>query len=98
MSKELTIIDEREFLGKEFRIYGTFENPLFLAKDVANWIEHSNPSKMLSSIDEEEKTTLTISYNGNMTTNQLFLTEDGLYEVLMQSRKPIAKEYKKKVK
>ena len=75
MSKELTIIDERELLGKEFRIYGTFENPLFLAKDVANWIEHSNPSKMLSSIDEEEKTTLTISYNGNMTTNQLFLTE-----------------------
>lgn len=98
MSKELTIIDERELLGKEFRIYGTFENPLFLAKDVANWIEHSNPSKMLSSIDEEEKTTLTISYNGNMTTNQLFLTEDGLYEVLMQSRKPIAKEFKKKVK
>lgn len=27
-----------------------------------------------------------------------FLTEDGLYEVLMQSRKPIAKEFKKKVK
>ena len=27
-----------------------------------------------------------------------FLTENGLYEVLMQSRKPIAKEFKKKVK
>ena len=27
-----------------------------------------------------------------------FLTEDGLYEVLMQSRKPIAKEFKKQVK
>lgn len=27
-----------------------------------------------------------------------FLTEDGLYEVLMQSRKPIAKEFKKGVK
>ena len=27
-----------------------------------------------------------------------FLTEDGLYEVLMQSRKPIAKQFKKKVK
>ena len=26
------------------------------------------------------------------------LTEDGLYEVLMQSRKPIAKQFKKKVK
>ena len=28
----------------------------------------------------------------------LFLTEDGLYEVLMQSRKPIAKQFKKGVK
>ncbi|WP_300854391.1 BRO family protein, partial [uncultured Clostridium sp.] len=27
-----------------------------------------------------------------------FLTEDGLYEVLMQSRKPIAKAFKKEVK
>ena len=27
-----------------------------------------------------------------------FLTENGLYEVLMQSRKPLAKEFKKKVK
>ena len=27
-----------------------------------------------------------------------FLTEEGLYEVLMQSRKPIAKEFKKQVK
>ena len=69
---ELMVIDERELLGKEFKIYGTVEEPLFLAKDVANWIEHSNPSKMVSSIDEDEKTTLTISYNGNMTTNQLF--------------------------
>ncbi len=32
---ELKIIDEREVLGKQLRIYGDFENPLFLAKDVA---------------------------------------------------------------
>ena len=96
--KVLEVINEQEVLGKQFRVYGTVENPLFLAKDVAEWIEHSNPSKMLNTVDEEEKTTLTISYSGNMTTNQLFLTEDGVYEVLMQSRKPIAKQFKKKVK
>ena len=32
------------------------------------------------------------------TNKQWFLTEDGLYEVLMQSRKPIAKQFKKEVK
>ena len=28
----------------------------------------------------------------------MFLTENGLYEVLMMSRKPIAKKFKKEVK
>ena len=42
---ELQIIEQREVLGKDFKIYGDFENPLFLAKDVAEWIEHSNPRR-----------------------------------------------------
>ena len=36
--------------------------------------------------------------NSNSGGSKLFLTEDGLYEVLMQSRKPIAKQFKKEVK
>lgn len=85
------IIKEQEVLGKEFKIYGTIEEPLFLAKDVAEWIDYSvsNVSKMLDKVDDDEKTTRTISTNGNYKTEAWFLTEDGLYEVLMQSRKPI---------
>lgn len=95
--EKLQIIEQREVLGKEFKIYRDFENPLFKANDVAQWIEHSNVSKMLESIDNIEKVkyeigTLTNSYSA------WFLTEDGLYEVLMQSRKPIAKAFKKEVK
>ena len=44
---DLKIIEQREVLGKEFKIYGDFENPLFLAKDVANCIEHSDISTMM---------------------------------------------------
>ena len=51
----LTIINEQDVLGKRFKIYGTFEEPLFLAKDVAEWIEHSDRSKMLKNVDEDEK-------------------------------------------
>ena len=105
MEKQLTVFDERTILGKEFKMYGDIENPLFLAKDVANWIEHSNPSKMLNTVDEDEKVTMvcdvTNSYSTSKSRNtqqMLFLTEDGLYEVLMQSRKPIAKQFKKEVK
>lgn len=36
--------------------------------------------------------------NRNSGGSKVYLTEDGLYEVLMQSRKPIAKQFKKKVK
>ena len=44
----MQIIEQREvFLGKDFKIYGDYENPLFLAKDVVEWIEHSNARMML---------------------------------------------------
>ena len=102
-NKQLQIIEEREVLGKQLRIYGDFENPLFLAKDVAEWIEHSNVTKMLNGIDKTEKIVIKIPSNNLLVglqsnTEYTFLTEEGLYEVLMQSRKPIAKEFKKKVK
>ena len=94
---ELQIIEERKVLGQDFKIYGTFENPLFLAKDVAEWIEHNKPSEMLQNIDNEEKLKAIISHSGQ-NREMWFLTEDGLYEVLMQSRKPQAKAFKKEVK
>ena len=96
-NNELTVINEQEVLGKTFRIYGDFENPLFLAKDIANWIEHSDTSMMVKNIDDDEKvTSIVCTLGGNQ--SALFLTEDGMYEVLMQSRKPIAKQFKKQVK
>ena len=94
---ELRIIEQREVLNKNFTVYGDFENPLFLAKDVAEWIEHSNATVMLQGIDESEKVLNNVyTLGGNQ--ESWFLTEDGLYEVLMQSRKPIAKQFKAQVK
>lgn len=34
MENELKLLDERELLGRQFKIYGDLENPLFLAKDI----------------------------------------------------------------
>lgn len=94
---KLQVINEQELLGQDFKVYGDLENPLFLAKDVAAWIEHSQPSVMLKKIDEDEKVMNNVhTLGGNQ--ESWFLTEDGLYEVLMQSRKPIAKQFKKAVK
>ena len=98
--KELQIIDERELLGKHFVIYGTKEEPLFKAKDVAEWIGYStaNANVMIKNVDEDEKVLHTESMRGNYIMDVWYLTEDGLYEVLMQSQKPIAKKFKKEVK
>ncbi|SHF17298.1 BRO family protein [Caloramator proteoclasticus] len=97
--KDLKIIDEREVLGKKFRIYGTPEEPLFLAKDVAEWIEYdlSSVHKLVALVEDDEKVRKNVPTLGGEQ-EMWFLTEDGLYEVLMQSRKPIAKLFKKKVK
>lgn len=94
---ELKILNEQEVLGKHFKVYGTPEEPLFVANDVAEWIEHSNTTEMLRNIDDDEKLVSTILRAGQGRQVNM-LTENGLYEVLMQSRKPIAKEFKKKVK
>ena len=94
---EIAMISKSSFLGKEIDVYGTAENPLFLAKDVADWIEHSDVHKMVASIDDGEKVrNIVPTLGGNQ--EMWMLTEDGLYEVLMQSRKPIAKQFKKGIK
>ena len=97
----LKLVEEREVLGQAFKIYGDFDNPLFLARDIAGWIEHSNLTMMLKSIDDDEQIKIRPKESlGLLTSNNEynFLTEDGLYEVLMQSRKPIAKAFKVEVK
>lgn len=96
----LQVIHEQELLGRKFKVYGNKEEPLFLAKEVAEWIEHSQPVKMLQGVDEEEKIKVNNFHVAGRAGGRgvWFITEDGLYEVLMQSRKPIAKQFKKQVK
>ena len=85
--------------GHELNIYGTKEEPLFLAVDVARLIDYStgNTWNMLNSVDSDEKLLLRMLVSGQ-NREVWFLTEDGLYEVLMQSRKPIARRFKRAIK
>lgn len=91
----LAVISEQSILGKVLRIYGSKENPLILAKDVAEWLNLTNVSDMIKRVDEDEVTKFNL---GGLQGECNFLTENGVYEVLMQSRKPVAKEWKREVK
>lgn len=97
LTNPIKVLKQSELLGHQFTVYGTPEYPLFKANEVASIIEHSTITRMLELVDEDEKGVYQLSTPGG---NQRvwFLTEGGLYEVLMQSRKPIAKQFKKGVK
>lgn len=91
------LIKTETVLGRVLNVYGTPEDPLFMARDVADWIEHTNSREMVRILDDNEKLVSTILTSGQHREVQM-ITEDGLYEVLMLSRKPIAKSFKKEVK
>ena len=91
------IINTSIICGYTFDVYGNVENPLFLAKDIALILGHSDVTMMLKCVDEDEKLTQTILRGGQVRLMNM-LTENGLYEVLMQSRKPQAKDFKRGVK
>ena len=97
MDNKLQVLDQREVLGKDFKVYGDKDNPLFLAKDVAEWLDERDGYTVSRKVDEEEKLIHKICVGGQIR-EATFLTEDGFYEVLMQSRKSIAKPFKKEVK
>lgn len=97
LTNPIQVLKQTELCGRQFTVYGTVEEPLFRAKDVAEVINHNNISHMLSLVDDDEKgVTQFVTPGGNQ--QVWMLTEGGLYEVLMQSRKPIAKQFKKGVK
>lgn len=101
----LSLLTTINFYGHELSIYGTLENPLFVASEVAEMIDYGKTSggsydvnTMVRSIDREEKEVRTITVPNGKSLSTTLLTEDGFYEVLLLSRKPVAKELKKKVK
>ena len=97
MAKQTEVLKTTELLGQQFTVYGSIQEPLFVASDVATMINHPNTSELVKLVDDDEKLTSTILRAGQ-NRDVWMLTENGLYEVLMQSRKPIAKQFKKGVK
>lgn len=68
----------------------------FCAQDVCKCLELNNVSKATSDILDSEKTNIVLNDNGfNYKHRQLFVTESGLYMLIMRSRKPVAKPFQR---
>lgn len=68
--------------------------PWFVAKDVCEVLEINNTSQALSRLDEDEKALI---LNDTPSGNQLMahVNEAGLYTLILSSRKPEAKQFKR---
>jgi len=95
MLRTTGVLKRTELLGQQFEVYGTPQEPLFKAKDVATLLGLTNQRDFVKRVDDDELRKLNLPGQSGET---WMLTENGLYEVLMQSRKPIAKSFKKGVK
>ena len=99
--KLVEVIAEKEMCGKQFRVWGTSEKPLFLAKDVAQWLGYSGgkhaATTMCRNLNKDEKVKYTAwlpGCNGYQRRVALFVNESGLYKAIMKSKLPEAEPFK----
>lgn len=92
----MNVVGSITFDGRNLKVYGSLDDPLFLAMDVASVIDYSdgNTWKMLSLCEEDEKCNLPVVVAGQ-SRNCTFVTESGLYNIMSQSRKPIARKWRR---
>lgn len=68
--------------------------PWFVAKDVCEVLELGNPSQAVSRLDDDEKAIISNDTPGG-TQEMLVVNEPGLYSLILGSRKPEAKSFKR---
>ena len=91
-------IDETfKFEDKEIRVIGTYNEPLFVAKDICTILELSNITEALRNIPEKWKCSeiLNTLTRGNQT--MTMLKEPAVYQLVMRSTKPMAKKFQEAV-
>ena len=92
------IVGTITFDNKLLDVYSSLNVPIFKASDIANMIGYSdgNVWKLLNLCEEDEKLTLPLVVAGQRRSVS-FVTETGLYNILSQSRKPIARKWRRVV-
>ena len=86
---DLKIFNNEEF--GEIRTVTVNDEPMFCLTDICKALEMSNPTMVAQRLDDDERTKLDLGRQGE--TN--FITESGLYAVILRSDKPNAKKFRK---
>ena len=89
---ELKIFENQEF-GK-IRSVMVNNEPYFVAKDICDILEIKNSRDAMTRLDEDEKAGVVLT-DGSQNRNMTAVNEYGLYNLILASRKPEAKAFKK---
>ena len=79
------------FEENNIRFVGTPDNPWWVAVDICAAVKVKNPSQAIDRLDDDERSMLNIGRQGEA----WCINESGLYSLILTSRKPEARRFKK---
>ena len=93
--KKLEIFQNKSF-GR-IRTLAINNEPWFVGKDVAEILGYAKPENAIANhVDEEDKTSTLIQGSGsNYKSKAIIINESGLYSLVLSSKLPSAKEFKR---
>jgi len=94
MVKNMNELKLFNFEDKELKTIQVNDEVYFVGKDVCTILELSDVSKAISRLDEDEKLIRTLFLSGQ-NREVLLINESGLYSLVLTSRKPEAKRFKR---
>lgn len=84
-----------DFEGYSVRALTRDGLPLWVLADVCRVLEIGNAPMAATRLDDDEKSTINITDSGNLNAERTVINESGLYSLVLTSRKPAAKRFKK---
>ena len=95
---EMKIVGEVKFRNRILNVYGDLNEPFFKAADVADLVDYGegNVWNLVRLCEEDEHMVLPLVVAGQKR-QVTFVTETGLYNILSQCRKPLARAWRRVV-
>lgn len=90
---ELQVFNNAMFGNVRVLLQG--DEPWFVAKDVADTLGYQNGSRDVNRHTDEEDRTKTMVFDGNQNKETILINESGLYSLVLSSKLPNAKQFKR---
>lgn len=90
---ELQVFNNEMFGNVRVLLQG--DEPWFVGKDVADTLGYQNGSRDVNRHTDEEDRTKTMLFDGNQNKETILINESGLYSLVLSSKLPNAKQFKR---